>query len=135
MPILVAHFGDIADVDETETVDFWCKTIRQGTTERDIVTNVRRGFPLIAGELETSNLQPGPAVVAWRDQMHQITIPDVDGEVNLWPLIDAGMTVPTMVAGFVRNAGGVSRIARVTEAEIAELEQDPETFYVVMPNP
>lgn len=135
MPVIVASLGDIGGVDETESVDFWCKIIRQGGTEKDIVTTVRRSFPLIAGELETSVLQPGPAVVAWRDQMHDITIPDVEGEVNLWPLIDAGMPVPATAAGFVRNAGGVSRMARVTEAEIASLEQDPETFYIVMPNP
>lgn len=90
---------------------------------------------LVNGVLTSPNLVPGPAVVQVGNETYDIEIPDSAAPVQLWPLIDAGMPPPVNVPGFVRNAGGIARITRVTRDEYAALTNpDPETLYIVFEN-
>lgn len=100
-----------------------------------VLVRVKVPCRLVNGVLTSPNLVPGPAVVQVGNETYDIEIPDSSTPVQLWPLIDAGMPPPVNVPGFVRNAGGIARIARATRDEYAALTNpDPETLYIVFEN-
>jgi hypothetical protein len=135
MTVISDTVRDVAGRSDDAEITFYVQDLRGGDST-GITTTRRVRVPPVDGVLTTPDLTPGPAKVEIGTKKYDIVIPDEVETVGLWPLIDAGMpTPPPGAPGFVRNAGGISRITRVTEAELAAIEQDPETFYVVFPNP
>ena len=134
MTVISDTVKDVAGYADNREIAFFVQDLR-GSDVSGVTTTKRVRVRPVGGVLTTPDLTPGNAVVQIGTRSYGIVIPDDAETVGLWPLIDAGMPVPTTSAGFVRDAGGISRIARVTEAELAALDQDPETFYVVFPNP
>lgn len=138
MTIISEPVGNIAGLENGMTVTFYVNTPRVKASGYGIVTTVRQKVDVANGVLTTPNLDPGPAKVRFGTggPEFDIIIPNSATTVALWPLIDAGLTAATNIPGSVRNAGGISRIERITESAYEALPTpDPETFYVVFPDP
>jgi len=132
---ITQDFRDIAGVDDNSVVWFsqplYPRAADNGST---IITTRRVSATPVSGVLAVE-LEPGSARVQFDGCIYDITVPDTDA--TLWPLIEAGLPIPpAQEASAVRNAGGVALIRVLTEAEYAALSSvDPETLYVVVPNP
>ncbi|MFD7045152.1 hypothetical protein [Rhodococcus jostii] len=131
MTVISEPITTLAGVSDRTPVTFYVHTLRPTFAGVGIITPTRVQVLPEGGVLTTPDLDPGPATVSWGTKSYEITIPDEDDPVALWPLIDAGMPVPSNEAGFVRNVGGIARIARITESAYAALTTpDPETLYI-----
>lgn len=133
MPIVTQNLHDIARLDAKAPVTFFVGELREsGTGDGTIIVGRRRSYPPVNGVITTDNLDPGDATVILDGQPFQITLPDVEGPIELWPLIDAQLH-PTPIdidSLFVRNAGGVRRIKVVTQTQFNAITMpDPETIY------
>lgn len=132
MTVISEAVVDIAGLaDDGEVVFYTDLRQRSGG---GLVTSQRVHVRPIDGVLTTPDMVPGPARVRIGTTEYDITIPDSATAVLLWPLIDAGMPAPVGQPGFVRNAGGISRVERITESAYAQLDTpDPETLYITFP--
>ena len=136
MTIITDRVEDVAGAPMVQPVTFTVPTVRQSADGDAIVVPQRHSFRVNDGQLTTTDLDPGPAIVtlpgsAWID--HPIEIPDSSTPVRLWPLIDAGIDPPPQSAsGFLRVANGdEARIDFVSATEFAGITQDPATAYLV----
>lgn len=134
MPIITQNLHDIGRIDARAPVVFFVRELRpSGTGDGTIIVGRRRSYPPVNGVITTDNLDPGPAQVIIDGEPFDITLPDVPGPIGLWPLVDAGMPAVEPSTGmFVRNAGGISRIQRITESQYAAIFPDPETIYAIV---
>ncbi|MFD7045373.1 hypothetical protein [Rhodococcus jostii] len=131
MTVISEPITTLAGVGDRTPVTFYVQALRPTFAGVGIITPTRVQVLPEGGVLTTPDLDPGPATVSWGTSTYRITIPDEPDPVALWPLIDAGMPVPSNEPGFVRNAGGIARIARITESAYAALTTpDPETLYI-----
>lgn len=134
MTVLTATVRDIAGIDDATTFTFYVPSVRQddaGTA--GLVTPPRYRANAVDGVLTTPDMEPGPAVlrISGDPNEYRIVIPASATPLELWPLIDAGMPPPVGEPGFVRNAGGIARMQRITESAYAALATpDPETLYI-----
>ncbi len=137
MTYIVDTLTDLAGTHETNPVIFSTHVIRDNDDGTAIVTTTTHSYRPVAGVITTGDLDPGPARVRIGARYYDIDIPDWDTPIRLMPLIEAGLPVtPADEIAAVRNGGGVARIQVLTEAEYAALTStDPETLYVVVPNP
>ena len=137
MTVISEPVENIAGLEDGMAVTFYVENLRARASGFGIVTTDRVRVDPVGGVLTTPDLDPGPAKVRFgAHEPYDILIPDSPTPVALWPLIDAGLTHATNVPGAVRNAGGISRIERIYESQYAALSTpDPETFYVVFPDP
>lgn len=141
MPVITENFKKLDKVAPSRlavgTVYFTVSELRYVTADNFVVVPVRVECALVGGVLTTPNLAAGPAIVelGLSGPTYKIEIPAVAGPVKLWPLIDAGMPTPVNAAGFVRNAGGIARVARTTTGDYAAMPTpDPETLYIEFEN-
>lgn len=138
--VLTATIRDIADVDDRTVFTFVLPTVRE-TADGGVATVRERRYTAESGVLTTGDLEPGPAVLrisGFANGDYHITIPDSDEPVQLWPLIDAA-TPPeheAWMTGYVRNAGGVARVAAMVDEEywqlVADGLDDPATVYITV---
>jgi hypothetical protein len=136
MTVISEPVANIAGLDAGTDVVFFLEEPRVQTSGYGIITTTQVPVRPVAGVLTTPNLKPGVAKVKIGMHVYRITIPDSAEAVALWPLIEAGMPVPPVAdqGGFVRNAGGISRVQRITESAYAALPTpDPETLYITFP--
>jgi hypothetical protein len=136
MTIISEPIANIAGLDAGEDVVFYVDEPRVQTSGYGIVTTKQVSVRPVSGLLTTPNLKPGVAKVKIGLSKYSIVIPDSAESVALWPLIEAGMPVPPVAdqGGFVRNAGGIARVERITESAYAALPTpDPETLYITFP--
>ncbi|WP_209447625.1 hypothetical protein [Rhodococcus qingshengii] len=135
MTVVSEPLQDASGNPETQPLTFFVEQIRESSSGTSTVSIKRIDAPVIAGVL-TVNLDPGPVRVEWRGKSYSIEVPVSATPVRLWPLIDAGMPAPGLgEPGFVRNAGGIARIARTTTAEyLAMPTPDPETLFIEFEN-
>ncbi|MCK8675023.1 hypothetical protein M1M07_28435 [Rhodococcus sp. HM1] len=137
MTVLTANVRDIAGADDATVFTFETPAVRGGL-DGSVVTIRARRYTAEYGVLTTDDLEPGPAVLHLSGGMradYRITIPDSTTPVQLWPLIDAA-TPPdneAWMTGFVRNGGGVARVAAMVDDEywllVADGLDDPATVY------
>lgn len=142
MTIVTGTIRDIAGVDAATVFTFETPTVRGGLGGSVVTIRARR-YTAEHGVLTTDDLEPGPAVLHLSGGMradYRITIPDSATPVQLWPLIDAA-TPPeneAWMTGYVRNAGGVARVAAMVDDEywqlVADGLDDPATVYITVEN-
>ncbi|MFC9769112.1 hypothetical protein [Rhodococcus jostii] len=131
MTVISEPITTLAGVSDRTLVTFYVQALRPTFAGVGIITPTRVQVLPVGGVLTTPDLDPGPARVCWGTTTYRIVIPDSGTPVALWPLIDAGLPVPSNEPGFVRNAGGIARIQRITESAYAALTTpDPETLYI-----
>lgn len=116
-------------------VDYTVREMRESVGGDSIIVPVRVRVPVVDGVATSPSLEPGPAVVRISGdyRSYDIEIPESVSPILLWPLIDAA-TPPDNTAwmtGFVRNGGGVARIAAVEAAAYPSMVKDPNTFYIL----
>ncbi|MDV6274109.1 hypothetical protein R3Q06_11415 [Rhodococcus erythropolis] len=129
MTVLTGLIRDVAEFDNQSVFAFHVPELRGSGDE--VVTTRTYFVQAVDGELTTPDLSPGPATLTVRAKEYQIVIPESDTPLPIWPLIDAGMPPPVGLPGFVRNAGGIARIQRITIDDYAALpSKDPETLYI-----
>lgn len=136
MTVITEPIANIAGLDAGTDVVFFVEEPRVQTSGYGIVTTKQVPVRPVAGVLTTPNLKPGAAKVQIGLSKYSIIIPDSAEAVALWPLIEAGMPVPPVAdqGGFVRNAGGIARMERITESAYAALPTpDPATLYITFP--
>lgn len=140
MTIVTGNIRDIAGADDATVFTFETPVVR-GSSAGGVVTIRARRYTAEYGLLTTDDLEPGPAVLHLSGGMradYRITIPDSATPVQLWPLIDAA-TPPeheAWMTGYVRNAGGVARVAAMVDEEywqlVADGLDDPATVYITV---
>lgn len=137
MTVIQENVTSIAGIDNTTPFTFAAPVIRDNDGDTAFVTTAPTRLLPVGGVLTTPNLDPGPAVVRIGLRAYLIDIPDSSTPIRLWPLVLAGLPVPPAEeAAAVRNGGGVALIRVLTEAQYSALtSRDPETLYVVVPNP
>ncbi|MFI6368722.1 hypothetical protein ACIBG0_39075 [Nocardia sp. NPDC050630] len=137
MTVISEPISNIAEADNDTDFFFSSPVLRESGDGTGMVTTTPILVNAVAGVLTTPDLDPGPTKVRIGLNSYYIVIPDSVTPVRLWPLILAGLPVPPAEeAEAVRNGGGVALITVLTEAEYAALTSvDPETLYVVVPNP
>lgn len=137
MTVISENVENIAGADNQTPFAFAAPVIRDSFDDTAFITTTPTRVMPVAGVLTTPDLDPGPAVVRIGLRTYSIEIPDSPTPIRLLPLVEAGLPIPpTEEASAVRNGGGVALIRVLTEAQYAALtSRDPETLYVVVPNP
>jgi hypothetical protein len=137
MTVISDNLTDLAGTPETQPVFFSTFALRDNADGTAIVTTTTHSYTPVDGAITTDDLDPGPARVKIGMRSYSIDIPDWGTPIRLMPLIEAGLPVsPSDEIAAVRNGGGVAIIKVLTEDEYAALTStDPETMYVVVPNP
>ena len=132
MTILTASIRDVATADDRTIFTFQAPTVRE-SAGGGVVTVTRGRYRAADGVLTTDDLEPGPAILHLSSgHTYHITIPESAEPVQLWPLIDAA-TPPDQSGvwgtGYVRDAGGVSRVQALPVDDYPEMVKDPSTIY------
>lgn len=134
MTVISEPINTIGGADDNTQFEFSSPTVRASDDGTALIT--RRPVFCVAedGVLTTPELDPGPCLVRFGGRGYEIEIPDSPTDVQLWPLIEAGLPVsPAEMATAVVNGGGVARAVRITESAYSALvTPDPETLYVVV---
>ena len=120
-------------------LQFYARVLRTSADSTAIITPkwVHVGVNLSTGVFTTPDLDPGPAVVRIDGVAHDITIPDIAGPIQLWPLLQEAMSPPdgADTTGFVVDGGGFRRVQVMSAAAYVALKSsttpDPgSTFFI-----
>jgi hypothetical protein len=126
----------IAGADAQTTFTFSSPALRDSSDDDALITTVGVRLIPVAGVLTTPDLDPGPATVRVGLTSYSIDIPESLTPVRLWPLIQAGLPIPSAEdSAAVRNGGGAARIQVMTTAEytalVASTTPDPGSIFLV----
>lgn len=137
MTVISDTMVDIGHGPNVDALYIYAPGLRDSGDSTQIITGQWLSVPIApAGTFTSPDLEPGPARVRIGGIAYELIVPDSDTPVRLWPLIDAAVPPPPDTAGFIRNGGGVMRAQVLTEAQYSGIgTPDPETLYIVVPNP
>jgi|SRR5699024_7527751 len=135
MPDVTADLMDIAGVRDAGIASVRSLVVRSGELPTQIVTDRWHDFPFVDGDIALRDLDPGPAEVLIRTwgfrRSWRIEVPDTDGEITLWPLIDAGTAPPQPNSGFIRSRTLTHEEVMTQDQYAALPSPDPHTKYVI----
>jgi len=133
MTVISEPVENIGGADDKTVFAFSSILLRESDDGTGLVTTTPVSIRATDGVLTTPDLDPGAAVVRIGAKAYQITIPDSDTPIRLWPLIEAGLPVPPVEeAAAVRNGGGVARIQAIELNDYTAIPTpDPDTLFVV----
>lgn len=136
MTVISEPIENIVGVDDSTQIEFWSPIVRASADGTSTVTMRPWHATAVDGVLTTPDINPGPVSCRIGQAIFHLTVPSSATPIRLLPLLEAAMPIPPeQQLDAVRNAGGIRRVAVVTESQYAALSPpDPETEYSVIPD-
>lgn len=136
MTVIEEPIENVIGVDDNTQIEFWSPVVRSSADGAKTVTMRPYLATAVDGVLTTPDIDPGPVSVRIGQAVFHLMVPESAIPIRLLPLLEAAMPIPpAQQLDAVRNAGGIRRVAVVTESQYAALSPpDPETEYSVIPD-